>query len=261
MCSSKFFVKLIWLMSLFLLTSTHIVEALDKITGPWLWMIAPTELLQGRAHSTDVDSLAASSDGTVTETDIATNGANEGDTCGNFKWALANIDSTGEGHFGNVNDVVNRIGWATGDVDDYSSYALITLESDTDQRVRMLVGSDDSIKVWLNGEVVHNNPVDRSSTGFQDLFLVNLVAGDNLLLVKVSERSGGWVMFVGIDADVNSVYKPRDTVLNISPFPVVSPPVGKQFVVSVNIANGRNIAGYQLALAFDPTALRYIAAL
>ena len=78
------------------------------------------------------------------------------------------------------------------------------------------VGSDDSIKVWLNGEVVHNNPINRGANDFQDIFKVNLVAGDNLLLVKVSERESGWSMFVGIDADVNAVYKrPPDPVASV----------------------------------------------
>ena len=36
---------------------------------------------------------------------------------------------------------------------------------------------------------------------------MNLKTGDNLLLVKVSERGGHWSMFGGIDADVNAVYK------------------------------------------------------
>jgi hypothetical protein len=158
----------------------------------------------------------------------------------------------------NLDDVIDSIKWPIGDVNDYSSYALITLESAIDQRVSMLVGSDDSIKVWLNGKVVHNNAIDRGSSGFDDIFLVNLVVGDNLLMVKVSERSGAWSMFVGVDADVNAVYKPSNIFLSISPLPVVSPPIGEQLVVSIDIANGRNIKGYQLTLTFDTTTLRYV---
>ena len=189
----------------------------DKITGPWLWMIAPTEAGQGGAASTDIDSLAVASGGTVTEADVAANGANIGDSVGDYAWTLSTIRNSGITNTGccqgseidNVTDVLLRIGWADGDVDDHSSYALITLESATVQNnVRMKVGSDDSIKVWLNGEVVHRNAVNRGARDFQDDFRVNLVAGDNLLLVKVSEGWGNWSMFVGIEADVNAVYKP-----------------------------------------------------
>ena len=177
-------------------------------------MIAPTENGRGGARSTDVDSLSDASNGRITEADVAANGAREGDAVGALVWTLGEIADAGDN---NVNEIINEIGLASGDVDDHSSYALITLESTTAQSdVTMRVGSDDSIKVWLNGEVVHNNPINRGANDFQDIFKVNLVAGDNLLLVKVSERESGWSMFVGIDADVNAVYKrPPDPVASV----------------------------------------------
>ena len=187
-----------------------------KITGPWLWMIAPTEPGQGGAASTDVDSLADASGGTVTETDVAINGASMGDTVGNYAWTPAEISDTSDD---NVTDVVNTIGFAQGDVDDHSSYALINFTSATDlSGVRMHVGSDDSIKVWLNGEVVHTKPINRASYDFQDMFRVDLVAGNNLLLVKVSERAHYWSMFVGIDAEITllSPAEPIGTPLDIN---------------------------------------------
>ena len=186
---------------------------LAKITGPWLWMIAPTERWQGGARSINIDSLAAASAGAVTEAEVAANGAKEGDTVGDYAWQLGEIAAVGGD---NINDLLNSIGMAEGDINDHSSYALITLESATAQSgVPMRVGSDDAIKVWLNEVVVHNKPVDRGASDFQDGFTVDLEKGDNLLLVKVSERAGAWSMFVGIKADVNAVYKrPPDAVLS-----------------------------------------------
>ena len=182
----------------------------SKITGPWLWMIAPTEIGQGGANSTDVDSLADASGGDVTEVDVAVNGAKEGDTVGEYTWTLGEISPAGGD---NINELINKIDMAQGDVDHHSAYALITLESDTAQSdVTMRAGSDDSIKIWLNGEVVHNNPTNRGARDFQDKFTVDLKKGGNLLLVKVSDYQAGWSMFVGIDADVNAIYKrPSDT--------------------------------------------------
>ena len=183
-----------------------IYPPMDKITGPWLWMIAPTEPGRGGRDSTDVDSLAAASGWAVTEAAIAKNGANIGDRVGNYVWTPAVIADTGRN---NVNDVVNSIGFAQGDVNDHSSYALISLASTTDQSdVVMKVGSDDSIKVWLNGQVVYTNAINRGASDFQDLFRVNLVEGNNLLLVKVSEGWSAWSMFVGIDADFTVVPPP-----------------------------------------------------
>ena len=177
----------------------------NKITGPWLWMIAPTEIGQGGANSTDVDSLADASGGEVTEVEVAANGAKEGDTVGEYAWTLGEISPAGGD---NINVLINKIDMAQGDVDHHSAYALITLESDTAQSdVTMRAGSDDSIKIWLNGEVVHNNPTNRGARDFQDKFTVDLKKGGNLLLVKVSDYQAGWSMFVGIEADVNAVYK------------------------------------------------------
>ncbi len=199
-----FSIGLLCVMSLFLMT--HIAQAQDKITGPWLWIIAPTEANEGGANSTDVDSLDAASGGDVTEAGVAANGASEGDTVGDYAWTLAEIADTGGD---NVNDMLNEIGLGPeGDINDHSIYGVITLESATEQSgVTMKVGSDDSVKVWLNGEVVHTNAVNRGAGDFQDEFEVNLVAGDNLLLVKVSERGGGWSLFAGVDADVTAVHK------------------------------------------------------
>ena len=196
----------------------------NKITGPWLWMIAPTRAGQGGARSNNTDSLAVVSGGNVTESTVAANGAQEGDAVGNYVWTLGEIADTGGD---NINDVINNINMAPGDIDDHSSYALITLESATPQSdVTMRAGSDDSIKIWLNGEVVHNNPIYRGAEDYQDKFTVDLKEGDNLLLVKVSEREGGWSMFVGIDADVNAVYKRP-------PDPVVSEDVNSDGIVNI----------------------------
>ena len=213
-------------------SSKHL-EMVEKITGPWLWMLLPTDHNQGGALSIDVDSLAAASKGAVTEAEVAANGVNEGDRVGNLVWTLGDISPTE----GDINECLNRIGMTTGDIDDHSSYALFSLTSDADRTgVRMLVGSDDAIKVWLNGEVVHKNAINRPAKDFQDTFQVDLKKGENLLLVKVSERAGAWRMFVGIDresgshaaqnpdisADVNA-----DGVVNVQDLVLVSSRLGQ----------------------------------
>ena len=218
------------------------LDSRPKITGPWLWMIAPTEVGQGGANSNNVDSLANASSGNVTEADVATNGAKEGDVVGNKVWTLGEISATGDD---NVTDLVNAIGLGRGDVDDHSSYALITLESAIARSgVTMRAGSDDSVKVWLNGEVVHNNPINRGANDFRDRFKVDLKKGDNLLLVKVSERGGWWSMFVGIDAEVNAVYKrPPDPVVSVDVNSDGSVNVLDLILISINFGKtGENIA-------------------
>jgi hypothetical protein len=174
----------------------------DKITGPWLWMIVPTEPGKGGPESINIDSLAVASNGVVTEIDVATKGVAAGDMIGDLTWTLGKISGRSrQGHVDNINEIINIIGLARGNLDHYSSYALINIVSDMDRsNLTMRVGSDDSIKIWINGYVVHNNPTIRGTDDFQDEFKIDLEMGDNLLLVKVSEQAGGWGMFIGIEA-------------------------------------------------------------
>ena len=176
----------------------------NSIRGPWLWMIAPTKQNQGGKDSTHIDSLAVVSANTVNEETLSKYGANEGDTVGDYTWTLGEIPPNG-----NINTMLVNIGMTENtDLDDFTSYALITLVSETDQpNVMMRVGSDDSIKVWLNGEVVWSNATNRGHNDTVDTFPVNLKKGDNLLLVKVSERQGIWGMHVGVDTEIFPVYR------------------------------------------------------
>ena len=48
------------------------------------------------------------------------------------------------------------------------------------------------------------------------------------------------------------------TDIFVNPVNIESPAVGEQFTVSINIGNGEGVAGYQLTVNFDPTALKYI---
>ena len=168
----------------------------DKITGPWLWMMAAAVPGQGGAASTDFDSLDEASRGKVTEEKIAEEGAKAGQKVGKLKWTKGEISAQGGN---NVNDVMVKLRLGNGDINDHSSYAYINVVSPDDRSGLCWVGSDDSIKVWLNGEEVHKNAVDRGAGNFQDKFNVSLNKGDNPLLVKVSEKGGGWSMFVGFD--------------------------------------------------------------
>ena len=212
-------IGLAFLMSLSVMTLT--ANAQDQILGPWLWVVAPTESGQGGQNSTDIDSLAVASDNAVTEDAVAKNGAKEGDAVGDYKWILAELPGNGD-----INTMLVDAGVLTqaegqnkdNTIDDITSYALITLVSATAQNdVTMRTGSDDSIKVWLNGANVFTNATNRGRSMWQDTFTVNLNQGDNLLLVKVSERGGGWGMHVGIEADVTAVYKaPPPPIVDIT---------------------------------------------
>ena len=56
----------------------------------------------------------------------------------------------------------------------------------------LLLGSDDGVKAWLNGAVVHNNNVDRGAVVDQDMAPIRLKKGANELLLKITQGGGGW---------------------------------------------------------------------
>jgi len=60
------------------------------------------------------------------------------------------------------------------------------------QEARFEVGSDDGIKVWLNGQVVHANNAMRGLSLGQDTFSAPLTKGWNTLLMKITQGGGDW---------------------------------------------------------------------
>lgn len=65
--------------------------------------------------------------------------------------------------------------------------------SEDRQEARLDVGSDDGVKVWLNGVLVHENNVARGHEPFADQVPVTLEAGWNTLLLKITQIGGGWM--------------------------------------------------------------------
>jgi HEAT repeat protein len=81
---------------------------------------------------------------------------------------------------------------ALGHADNAVGYLRARIWSPVKREARMELGSDDAIKVWLNGVVVHAHYVERGLAPRQDLVKVTLEQGWNDLLLKVINASGGW---------------------------------------------------------------------
>ena len=47
-------------------------------------------------------------------------------------------------------------------------------------------------------------------------------------------------------------------MVSVSPTSVPSPTIGERLTLSLNIADGENVAGYRTTVGFDPSALRYV---
>ena len=72
------------------------------------------------------------------------------------------------------------------------AYALGEIKADAPGNAFLAVGSDDGIKVWLNGKLVHDNWAARGVTKDEDLVPITLVKGSNQLLLKIQDIRGGW---------------------------------------------------------------------
>jgi HEAT repeat protein len=72
------------------------------------------------------------------------------------------------------------------------AYARTWINSPKEQNVRLEIGSDDGVKVWLNGLVVHANNASRALQAGSDEVDVTLNQGWNPLLLKVTQNTAGW---------------------------------------------------------------------
>ncbi len=76
---------------------------------------------------------------------------------------------------------------------DYATaYALAEIKMDAPAKVLIGVGSDDGIKIFVNGKLVHNNWIGRGTVADDDLVVLDLQKGSNQVLVKVQNMSYGW---------------------------------------------------------------------
>ena len=72
------------------------------------------------------------------------------------------------------------------------AYAYTTVTSDAPDDLMMTVGSDDAVRVWLNGKAVHTHVIGRGVSPDDDIVSVHLNQGVNTVLVKVVNAGGGW---------------------------------------------------------------------
>ena len=71
-------------------------------------------------------------------------------------------------------------------------YLRSTITSATAQDVVLETGSNDGIKVWWNGEMIHGLNVARGLAAGQDQLPVSLKAGDNTLVMAIYQHGGDW---------------------------------------------------------------------
>ena len=212
-----------------------------KIEGPWLWVILPDTKLDSR-----IDLLSEVSDGTVTEVEIAARGVVEGKSVGDEVWTTHKLPPTGRN---NIGDMLKRSRF------DGVVYGFVSLYSPREQDTTMYVGSQDGVKVWLNGTLVYERISFWLGDDYQDFFPVTLKRGRNALLVAVRAFGSDSSGFFGFEPGTEY------TVANPSvgyTFSQTSIHTGDTFILNIRAENITDLAGWQFDIAFDPAALEAI---
>lgn len=216
-----------------------------KIRGPWLWVLVPDEHFDGTT-----DLLAKASGGSVTEKQIATDGVLVGDKVGDYAWTTLKISGSGGN---NINSMTGPLGW---NGNNRVIYGFIALNTPKDQNTKMFVGADDSVRVWLNGKLVHEKITRRSANDYKESFPVTLRKGRNTLLVAVDNYTGGWSGFFGFQADAEYTVLPFAGIGYALFNDDIS--VGDTFTLDLYAEDVTDLVEWNFDIAFDPLLLEVI---
>ncbi len=96
-----------------------------------------------------------------------------------------------------------------------ATYLTRTIVVDQAQRLPLRLGSDDSIQVWVNGQRVLEHKVRRAVAPDQERLTIDLQAGENQLLIKITNAGGdkGFYFAVadgGLPAEIASILQTED---------------------------------------------------
>ncbi|MBI3920444.1 MAG: HEAT repeat domain-containing protein, partial [Armatimonadetes bacterium] len=114
-----------------------------------------------------------------------------------IKWQGGSTDSEG---------VLDLAGLLTPN-ENAAAYCFVELNVEKEQDVYLKAGSDDGIRLWLNGALIHDKLVDRGLTVDEDRVEAHLRAGANRLLLKVTNGGGGYNVCLRITERTNRPLK------------------------------------------------------
>jgi hypothetical protein len=80
-------------------------------------------------------------------------------------------------------------------------YAFCEFNSARSRQALLRCGSDDGIRIWINGQQVHSREVGRAYRAGNDEVAITLRQGPNSILVKVDNYQGAWGFGVSISPD------------------------------------------------------------
>ena len=179
----------------------------------------------------------------MTEQMIGTAGATEGNAVGEAVWTRDRLPPSGR------NNLVDMMGRR---FPDGVMYGAVILSSPIEQDTVLHLGSDQEVRVWLNGEVMYQRARSGHAEDFIEAFPITLQQGTNVLLVAVGTRPDDATnLFIGLDADTKYAL---GTYIEYV-FSESSIHTGDTFTVDVRAVEVIDLAGWQFDLAFDPAIL------
>ncbi len=95
-----------------------------------------------------------------------------------------------------------------GTLSNTNAYAQTKFEAAAAGDVLLLLGSDDGVVLWLNGEERHRNDAHRSADVGDDVLLLPVQKGTNTILLKVENGSGDWGFGAEL-VDLANILQPR----------------------------------------------------
>ncbi len=102
-----------------------------------------------------------------------------------------------------------------------AGYVVRTFTSDKPREVRIFTGSDDALRVWLNGKLITQVLALRTAAIDAESAEARLLEGQNTIIAEVSQAAGGWGLYLRIEdkktGDLVITDDGRITELNLSP--------------------------------------------
>ncbi len=161
------------------------------------WLVCgpfPSETGQG----IDVDYLQDEGGEVYIKPSIKTSHRSASVSSGKVRWQAAKADDNGKLDFKEILQPNQR----------NVAYAYAVIVSKDKKAALLKTGSNDRLKVWLNGKLIHYFSEPRSAGPDEDYIPVVLKKGENRLLCKVDNIGGGWWLYarfeelIAVNADI-----------------------------------------------------------
>ena len=78
------------------------------------------------------------------------------------------------------------------------AYARGIIKMSKDADLKVGIGSNDGVRLWVNGKLLHDNKIARKAEPNQDILILPLLKGENTVLLKIDQLGGGWGFYFSV---------------------------------------------------------------